>query len=243
MSERNTVVRSLHDLGLAAWFGGSLAGAVAVNGAAADVPEPKLRLTVANAGWARWAPVNAAAIGAHLIGGAALLRANRSRIAGQSGVAAQTVAKLALTGAALAVTAYSGALGKKLSAADGVVYAAVVNAPATLAPDQTAYFGADLGTEDGEVVAIDAADGTVLWSTPVPGDPLGGTAVAGDLVITTLLDGTVIALRRDDGEVVWTADAGGGVNGWMAVLDDRLIVPVGTGGTASLVAFGLPDGT
>ena len=33
MSSRNTVVRTLHDLGLAAWFGGSLMGAVGVNGA------------------------------------------------------------------------------------------------------------------------------------------------------------------------------------------------------------------
>jgi hypothetical protein len=121
MSERNTLVRSMHDIGLAAWFGGSLAGAVAVNGAAADVPDPTLRLAVANAGWARWAPVNALAIGAHLVGGAAILRANRGRVAGQSGVAAQTAVKLVLTGAALAVTAYSGALGKKLRAADGVV--------------------------------------------------------------------------------------------------------------------------
>ena len=58
MSERNTVVRSLHDLGLAAWFGGSLAGAVGINGAAADVTEPTQRLRVANAGWGRWSPVN-----------------------------------------------------------------------------------------------------------------------------------------------------------------------------------------
>jgi len=35
MSERNTVIRSLHDLGLTAGSGGSPAGAVAVNGAAA----------------------------------------------------------------------------------------------------------------------------------------------------------------------------------------------------------------
>jgi hypothetical protein len=114
MSERNTVVRSLHDLGLAAWFGGSLAGAVAINGAAADVPDPSIRLQVANAGWARWTPVNAAAIGAHLVGGAGLLQANRHRVAGQRGVAASTVAKLVLTGAALAVTAYSRVLGKQL---------------------------------------------------------------------------------------------------------------------------------
>ena len=72
MSERNTVVRSLHDLGLAAWFGGSLAGAVGINGAAADVTEPTQRLRVANAGWGRWSPVNLAAVGAHLVGGAGL---------------------------------------------------------------------------------------------------------------------------------------------------------------------------
>ncbi len=119
MTERNAVVvRSLHDLGLAAWFGGSLAGAVAVNGAAADVPDPQTRLRVANAGWARWTPVNAAAIAAHLIGGAGLLQANKRRVAAQSGVGTATTAKLVLTGAALVVTAYSRALGKKLQQAE-----------------------------------------------------------------------------------------------------------------------------
>ena len=126
------------------------------------------------------------------------------------------------------------------STADGVVYAAVLNAPATLSPDETAYFGAMLGQVDGEVVAIDAADGRVLWSTRVAGDPLGGTAVVGDLVVTTLLDGTLVALARDDGEVVWNGALGGGTNGWLAALDDRLVVPVGNGDPPSLVALGLP---
>jgi hypothetical protein len=114
MSERNTVVRTLHDLGLAAWFGGSLAGAVGINGAAADVPDEKLRLVVANAGWARWTPVNLVAIAAHLVGGAGVLYANKGRVATQRGVGVSTVAKLALTGAALAVTAYSRVQAKKL---------------------------------------------------------------------------------------------------------------------------------
>jgi hypothetical protein len=118
MSERNTVIRSLHDLGLAAWFGGSLAGAVGINGAAADVSDRKERLHVANAGWARWRPVNLAAIAAHLVGGAGILYANKSRIVGQKGVGASTVAKLVLTGAALGATAWSGALGKKLEQYD-----------------------------------------------------------------------------------------------------------------------------
>jgi hypothetical protein len=120
MPKRNTIVRSLHDLGLAAWFGGTLAGAVAVNGAAADVADKAKRLHVANAGWARLTPVNLAAIGAHLIGGAGLLIANKGRVATQSGVGASTAVKTALTGAALGATAYSRVLGKKLEQADGV---------------------------------------------------------------------------------------------------------------------------
>src|SRR5919205_2787303 len=117
MSERNTVAGSLHDLGLGVWFGGSLAGAVGFNGAAADVPDEKLRLRVANAAWARWTPVNLAAIAAHLLGGAGLLYANKGRVAAQSGVGASTAVKTALTVAALGVTAYSRALGKKLEQA------------------------------------------------------------------------------------------------------------------------------
>src|SRR3954470_8722942 len=91
MSERNSLVRSLHDLGLAAWFGGSLAGAVGINGAAADVPDKAMRLPVAHAGWARWSPVNLAAIGAHLVGVVGLLVANRDRVRNQKGVGASTI--------------------------------------------------------------------------------------------------------------------------------------------------------
>jgi outer membrane protein assembly factor BamB len=122
--------------------------------------------------------------------------------------------------------------------ADGVVYAAVVNAPVTLQPDQTSYFGATFGQQDGEVVAVDASDGSVLWSTPVPGDPLGGAAVVGDLVVTVLFDGTLVALRRNDGQIVATRDLGGGVNGWLSVAGDRLVVPIGMGQPPALLALG-----
>src|SRR5215211_6168082 len=114
MSADNTVSRSLHDLGLATWFGGSLMGAVGLNGAAAEVEEPKQRLRVATAGWNRWTPVNLAGIAAHLAGGAVLLAANKGRLASQRGVGRATVAKAALTGAALAATAWSRALGERL---------------------------------------------------------------------------------------------------------------------------------
>ena len=86
------MVRSLNDLGLAAWFGGTLAGAVGINGAAADVEDRTQRLHVANSGWARWAPVNLAAIGAYVVGGTGLLIANKGRTATQKGVGAASVA-------------------------------------------------------------------------------------------------------------------------------------------------------
>lgn len=118
-SSRNTVVRSLHDLGAAAWFGGSLMGAVGVNGAADAVREPRDRARTAAVGWAKWAPVNALAIGAHLVGGAAILYNNRGRAKNQSGVTSNTIAKIALTGAALGATVYSGLLGAKTAQGDG----------------------------------------------------------------------------------------------------------------------------
>ncbi|MGA8209593.1 MAG: hypothetical protein WB441_12530 [Nocardioidaceae bacterium] len=111
MSEKNTVIRSLHDIGLAAWFGGSLMGAVGLNGAAAEAADPRERLKISSDGWARWAPVSAAAIGAHLVGGVGLIGANRTRLASQPGAKSNTAVKTVLTGAAMALTAYSGYLG------------------------------------------------------------------------------------------------------------------------------------
>lgn len=120
MSERNTVAHFLHDAGLAAWFGGSLMGAIGVNGAAADVDDPRQRARVANSGWARWTPFNAVAIGAHLLGGARLMQANKGRVVAQKGVLGNTKVKLALTAGALGATAYARLLGQKVMDAGDV---------------------------------------------------------------------------------------------------------------------------
>lgn len=118
MSQRNTFIRSLHDVGLAAWFGGSLMGAVGLNGAAKEEGETgQARARISSSGWAKWVPVNAAAIGAHLFGGGGLLAVNAHRVATQKGVGASTTVKTAVTAAALAATAYARVLGKKIELA------------------------------------------------------------------------------------------------------------------------------
>jgi hypothetical protein len=137
MTERNTLVRSLHDVGLAAWFGGSLMGAIGLNGASAAARDRSEGPALASAGWKKWTPWNAAAIGAHLVGAVGLLQANKGRVAGQQGVLGSTAAKTALLGASLAVTGYSRVLGKKIESA-GPVPAAGPTDPDADTPADTA---------------------------------------------------------------------------------------------------------
>lgn len=115
MTRRNTVVRSLHDLGLAAWFGGSLMGAVAVNGASRDMALRDERVAISTDAWNRFTPVGVVAIGSHLVGSVGLLVANRGRVRRQRGVGASSAAKAVLTGVALGVTGYARLQGNTLA--------------------------------------------------------------------------------------------------------------------------------
>lgn len=111
------LIRSLHDLGLATWAGGSLMGAVGLNGAAAALDDPRERASAATAGWRRWAPVNAAGLGAHLIGATGLLITDWDRVRGQEGVAKSSAIKTAVTGVGLGVAAWSAVLNQKMAKA------------------------------------------------------------------------------------------------------------------------------
>ncbi|MEO3922577.1 hypothetical protein ABGB07_01650 [Micromonosporaceae bacterium B7E4] len=174
MSERHTVLRSMHDLGLAAWFGGALMGAIGVNGAAAKVSDSRQRLGVASAGWARWTPVNAAAIGTHVAGAAGELITESPRMLVQSGVGRMSAVKTGLTVAALAATGYSRMLGMQL---EKTTEAPVV---ATTAPEN--------GTPPG-VAARQRQLRVLQWVIP---------ALTGGLIVVTALAGE----QQKPGQVV-----------------------------------------
>ncbi|MGM0930019.1 MAG: hypothetical protein ACQEXN_09950 [Actinomycetota bacterium] len=110
----NLLARSVHDLTAAAWFGGSLMGAVGLNGAAASAEDPRERTRLSSAGWMKWAPVQTAAFAAHLASGVPLLMGNKGRVIKQEGVMRYTIIKTAVTVVGAAVTLYSGMLGKKV---------------------------------------------------------------------------------------------------------------------------------
>jgi outer membrane protein assembly factor BamB len=113
------------------------------------------------------------------------------------------------------------------ASAHGRVFVATLNAPDTLSPDKTAYFGGKTGTMPGEVVALDARTGGKLWDTAVPGDPTGGVTLVNNLVLTATLQGTVLGLSMSTGRIVWRTQAPGGIDGWMSVAGSTVIVPVG----------------
>lgn len=116
----DTTFRALHDIGLAAWFGGSVFGVAGLNAAAEEAPDQRTTDLVESVGWAKWSPVGALAVGLHLVGGAGLLLGNRKRIAAEKGVGGTAAAKAAVTAGALVATAYSRVLGKKIE--DAVVH-------------------------------------------------------------------------------------------------------------------------
>ncbi len=120
MTRSNLISRSVNDLGLAAWFGGTLMGATAVNRAPTDLAGATERGAIVNGVWRRWWPVNAVAIGASVVGGTLLTIGNRERVAAQQGVASLSAVKSAVTLGGVAAAAYSGWLGKRISDAGPV---------------------------------------------------------------------------------------------------------------------------
>lgn len=178
MSNRNTIVRSLHDVGAAAWFGGTLMGAVGVNGAASAVHDSHDRARVAAVGWSKWAPVNAAAIGAHVLGGSVILFSNRDRARHQKGVTANTAVKLVATGLALAATAYSGTLGAKTAEGDGKAVDSATNPSSSTPTDvaaaqkQLRYLQWALPVLTGTIVVLGSQQG----EQQRPGQILSGVA-------------------------------------------------------------------
>ena len=114
MSFYSTLVRATHLVTNAAWFGGSLMGAIALNPAAGEGDDSREQADIADEGWTRWGPVQGAAIGLHLLSGIAIVADNRRRVVAHRPTTAAVVAKTALTGAAVLASGAAYRLGAEL---------------------------------------------------------------------------------------------------------------------------------
>ena len=107
MTLLSTTIRATHLVTNAAWFGGSLMGAVGLHPAAAHADRPADRTEVVSVGWERWGPVQGAAVGLHLLSGLAIIADNRNRVRRHAPTQAHTIVKTVLTAGAVAATAWA----------------------------------------------------------------------------------------------------------------------------------------
>ncbi len=112
-----------------------------------------------------------------------------------------------------------------VAVADGRVYVPVVNMPTRYA--SSGVDGArmiDFAQGRGQLIAIDAATGTVLWQADLPTLALAGATVAGDMVFTAGMDGILRGFHASTGREVWAYRASAGINAPVAIAGDTLIV-------------------
>ncbi len=120
--------------------------------------------------------------------------------------------------------------------ADGIVYVPVTN----LSSDYTATTAptaVDFTSATGELDAIDASTGALLWTADLDAANFGAATVAGDVVFTSTFSGEVLGFDRTSGEQGFSWQAPAGINAFMSVAGDTLLVPVGLGDTPELVAL------
>ena len=156
---------------------------------------------------------------------------------------------------------FLGGVETPMAFADGVVYVPLLNWPAIHSPtgydaENAAEAAANVGAKHferlfagmvqatGQLVAIDARTGEILWQHDFDSPNFGGATVVNDLVFTSTFDLTkghsmIYALDRETGEEVWTYQTQAGIIAWPAVAGDTIIFAAGSGTPPLLIAFRL----
>ena len=80
-----------------------------------------------------------------------------------------------------------------------------------------------LGTDAGEVVALDPQDGSLMWRVPVGAPVTAPVLVAGDTLVVAQKDGAVRAIDRSTREELWVVSLGSPVAGPLSYADGRVL--------------------
>ena len=126
------------------------------------------------------------------------------------------------------VTVFPGHFGgieTPMAVSEGVVYVPVVNLGSKATSQWSETF--DFGEGTGELVAIDADTGDVIWTHDFESMVFGGATVVNDLVFTSTFDGMIYAFDKYTGSLVWDYQSPAGINAWPAVSGDTILFPAG----------------
>jgi len=96
----------------------------------------------------------------------------------------------------------------------------------------------------GELVAIDAASGRVLWDRHLASADFGCATAVSDVVFTSTYAGVVYAFAAGNGRLLWHARMPARINACPAIDGNQLLIGAGVprahGSGPALVAYGLP---
>jgi outer membrane protein assembly factor BamB len=111
--------------------------------------------------------------------------------------------------------------------ANGVVFAPIFNMASYYNGGGIDPSSIDIAAATGQLVALDAATGEILWDVPQPKGTLAAATVVNDVVFTGSLDGIVRGYNVADGSQVFSFQTGAGLNAPLAVSGDYLYIPSG----------------
>lgn len=112
--DSHVLAQSVHDLGSALWFGGSVMGVAGVNKSGNDLRDGVDKVRVAESAWQRFAPAQWAGIAAVLVAGTRLSGASKGRLAAQQGYARAGSVKAAVAGAGAVASGFAAYSGKRI---------------------------------------------------------------------------------------------------------------------------------
>jgi len=129
---------------------------------------------------------------------------------------------------AIPQTVYPGTLGGVLSpmSTDGsLVFVPVVDHATTLTGQSESDESAP---KRGELVALDAASGSLAWGRKFPSALMGATSVVNDLVFATTFEGKLYAFNGKTGDQVWESSLPAGMLSGLGFSSNTLLAPAGT---------------
>jgi plastocyanin len=121
---------------------------------------------------------------------------------------------------------------------DGTVFVPLLNRSTTYSPTEQVE-SEPFDEANGELIALDAETGDMVWSAEQPAVNFGAATVVNDLVFTADFNGMVYAYDIETGDEVWTMQLPAGINGWPAVVGDTIYWPAGVGQNPLMVALRL----
>jgi outer membrane protein assembly factor BamB len=141
-------------------------------------------------------------------------------------------------------TVYPGELGgviAPMSTNGTLVFVPVVNHPVSFSNQAEPQ---ENGPMSGELVALDAATGAIMWSHKFAAAAFGAASAVNDVVFTTSFDGTLYGFEANTGNVVWETKLPAATNTGVAISGSTLIAPAGlatgAGQTPEIAAYKLP---